>query len=150
MSNKRVRRDTTIAYRIAGFAGARTVARRHRRRTGRSSQERPDEAFERSIAETVPRILEGVEDARIVNRWAGFDAATPDARPLIGPVPDGPAGLSVAIGFNGLGIRIGAVTGPTVRESLGGPSAPFSTEAFSPTRFDQKGELFELRSTADK
>lgn len=43
---------------------------------------------------------------------------------------------------------IGAVAGPAVREAIGGPSAPFSTEAFSPTRFDGE-ESFELRSTAD-
>lgn len=56
----------------------------HRCESPEEGSKRPDEAFERSIAETVPGILEGIEDAGTVNGWAGFDAATPDARPSSG------------------------------------------------------------------
>lgn len=109
----------------------------------------PDETFTHAVADVVPRLLEGFADAGVVNGWAGFDAATPDARPIIGPLRDGPDGLLVATGFNGLGVMVGAIAGPIVREALGGPAAPFQTGPFSPDRFDGNDTSFELRSTSD-
>lgn len=107
-----------------------------------------DESFERTVASVIPDHLDGFSEATVVDGWAGFDAATPDARPLIGRVPDGPSNLIVAAGFNGLGVMIAPIVGPVVRAALGGPSAPEGADCFDPSRFDDV-EAFEFRSTAD-
>lgn len=113
-----------------------------------AAADRADESFVRSVAEFLPRHLVGFENAGIADDWAGFDAATPDARPIVGRPPGAPEGLVVATGFNGLGVMITPAIGPTVREALGGEPAPFPTDVFDPARFDG-ATGFDLRTTAD-
>ncbi|WP_290810685.1 FAD-binding oxidoreductase [Halovivax sp.] len=121
----------------------------HECRNPEAASRRPDEAFTDSVATIVPRLFDGVDGAGLVTGWAGFDAATPDARPLIGRIPGGPENLLVATGFNGLGVMIGPIAGPIVREHLGGSSAPFPTDPFAPDRFGDVATTFDLRSTSD-
>ena len=108
-----------------------------------------DESFRRRCAEAVPGLFHGFETAGMVNDWAGVDAATPDARPIIDAPADAPEGLVVATGFNGLGVMLSSVVGPAVRELLGGEPADFSMDPFSLERFEGGGTDFELRSTSD-
>jgi glycine/D-amino acid oxidase-like deaminating enzyme len=106
-----------------------------------------DESFTLDVADYVPTLVDGFDDAEFVNGWAGFDAATPDARPIIDSV--GPDGLLVATGFNGLGVMISPVVGPTVRERVTGEAAPFPTEPFGLDRFESTATEFEYISTSD-
>ncbi|MEF8801254.1 MAG: FAD-dependent oxidoreductase [Halolamina sp.] len=106
-----------------------------------------DESFKLDVAEFVPGLVRGFEDAGFVNGWAGVDAATPDTRPIIDSV--GPDGLVVATGFNGLGVMASPVVGPTVRERVTGDPAPFPTEPFALSRFDSLSPEFEYVSTSD-
>lgn len=108
-----------------------------------------DESFRNRCAEVVPELFHGFDAAGLVNDWAGVDAATPDARPIIDAPCRGPDGLVVATGFNGLGVMLSPVVGPAVRKLLGGAPAPFPVAPFSLDRFEGTGTDFALRSTSD-
>jgi glycine/D-amino acid oxidase-like deaminating enzyme len=110
-----------------------------------------DESFKREVAEFVPNLIEGGEAAGFVNGWAGIDAATPDARPIVDRHPNGPDGLVVATGFNGLGIMLSPMVGPLARwlvaDSPDDPPLPHSPFSFD--RFDDLAADFSLQSTSD-
>jgi glycine/D-amino acid oxidase-like deaminating enzyme len=110
-----------------------------------------DEEFKMEVAAFVPDLIDGFETAGFVNGWAGIDAATPDARPVIDRHPDGPAGLVVATGFNGLGVMLSPVAGPLVRWLLEGAESdrPVPHEPFAAERFEDLSSAFELRSTSE-
>lgn len=108
-----------------------------------------DESFRNRCAGTVPELFRGFDRARVVTDWAGVDAATPDARPIIDTPGEASEGLVFVTGFNGLGVMLSPVVGPAVRELLGGSAAPFALEPFSLRRFDRPGADFALRSTSD-
>jgi sarcosine oxidase, subunit beta len=108
-----------------------------------------DESFRLDIASFVPEFVDGFDDAGFVNGWVGIDAASPDTRPIIDAPRDAPDGLLVATGFNGLGIMISPVIGPTIRERLTGESPSFPTDLFAANRFEDVPESFEYISTSD-
>jgi glycine/D-amino acid oxidase-like deaminating enzyme len=104
-----------------------------------------DEKFVEHLAESFATRWPGWADAELVRAWAGVCIATPDRRPLIGPVPGSP-GLFSLTGFNGFGVmRAGgaaarlagalAVGGgssheldrirPVLPERFAGPPSPF-------------------------
>lgn len=62
---------------------------------------------------------------------------TPDARPLLGPVP-GLDGLIVAAGFSGMGFKIAPAVGESIAGLIAGPP-PGSVDVapFRPSRFDE-------------
>jgi len=62
-----------------------------------------DETFVAHLAESFELRFPGWKDAELVRAWAGVCTATPDRRPLIGPVPGG-GGIYCLMGFNGFGI----------------------------------------------
>jgi sarcosine oxidase subunit beta len=62
-----------------------------------------DERFVTHLAESFGSRFPGWADAELVRAWAGVCVATPDRRPLIGPVP-GASGLFTITGFNGFGV----------------------------------------------
>ena len=62
-----------------------------------------DERFVTNLAESFGSRFPGWADAELVRAWAGVCVATPDRRPLIGPVP-GANELFAITGFNGFGV----------------------------------------------
>ncbi len=62
-----------------------------------------DDAFVAHIAESLEERLPSWAEATLVRAWAGVCVATPDRRPLIGPIPGAPD-LYVLSGFNGFGV----------------------------------------------
>lgn len=62
-----------------------------------------DEKFVAHLAESFASRFPGWADAELVRAWAGVCVATPDRRPLIGPVPSADD-LFVLTGFNGFGV----------------------------------------------
>jgi len=108
-----------------------------------------DGSFRHRCAELLPGLVRGFGHAGVVTDWAGVDAATPDARPVIDTPREAPAGLAVATGFNGLGVMLSPVVGPAVRELLDGTPAGFPLAPFSLDRFERSGTDFALRSTSD-
>lgn len=114
-----------------------------------SASRNADEPFRNRCAAVVPELIHGFERAGVVDDWAGVDAATPDARPVVDAPSEGPEGLVVATGFNGLGVMLSPIVGPAVRELLDGGHAGFPLRPFSLGRFDGSGAAFDLRSTSD-
>lgn len=104
-----------------------------------------DASFEREVAEVVPRVLHGFETAGLVNGWAGVDAATPDARPIVDRV----AGVVVATGFTGLGVMASPAAHAAVDELVTGSPAPFDRGVFSLDRFEGRDADFAVRTTSD-
>lgn len=108
-----------------------------------------DESFRMACAEAVPELFHGFDAAGVVNDWAGVDTATPDAHPVVDAPADGPSGLAVVTGFNGLGVMLSPIVGPAVRELLGGASAPFPLGPFALDRFEGSDADFALTSTSE-
>ncbi len=91
-----------------------------------------------------PRILEallaraehflpGVRELPIERCWTGFRAATPDAKPLIGP-HGSRSGLFIAAGHEGLGITTALATGCLIADGVAGREAGIEAGAFEPGR----------------
>lgn len=82
-----------------------------------------DPEFEQSVAEGVMSLSSHGEQARLRRSWAGLCGATPDRRPLIGPVGDR---VWVACGDNGFGIKRGPAIGELAAEMALGMVPPAS------------------------
>ena len=68
-----------------------------------------DDSFVAHLAESFAQRFPKWADAEVIRSWAGLCTATPDRRPLVGPVPTVP-GLFLMTGFNGFGVmRAGGV-----------------------------------------
>lgn len=115
---------------------------------GRASPD-ADEAFRQHVADLLPTFLDGFDDARYVDGWAGIDGATPDTRPIIDQPADAPDGLTVATGFHGRGVMTAPVAATAVRSLLSQNDAPFSLEPFTIDRFDTRSDEFEFTSISD-
>jgi glycine/D-amino acid oxidase-like deaminating enzyme len=59
---------------------------------------------------------------------------SPDARPLIGPVP-GVEGLHLVAGFSGMGFKISPAVGVVMAELLTGAPTSVDISSFRPSRF---------------
>jgi sarcosine oxidase, subunit beta len=103
--------------------------------------EAADPEFVESIAERVVRRFEDGAEATVRSGWAGLCVATPDRRPLCGPVPGRP-GLFVLTGDNGFGLMRCLALGNRLAEAVKGRVAP----DLNPGRFgaDASAE-FEMR-----
>lgn len=79
------------------------------------------------------RSFPGLGQAAFVSGRAGVRPATPDGRPIIGPVP-GLDGLTIATGHDAVGIMLSPGTAELVvnylLDGLGAPLAPFGVERF--------------------
>ncbi len=67
-------------------------------------------------------------------RWAGLRPATPDARPVLGPVPQW-SNLYLASGHNSVGIILSPLTGQKIAECIVTGRVPALLESFSLRRF---------------
>ncbi|SFG48777.1 Glycine/D-amino acid oxidase [Halopelagius inordinatus] len=114
-----------------------------------SASRESDEAFRDHVRALVPTFLTGFDDPRLVDHWAGVDAATPDTRPIVDAPADAPEGLVVATGFHGRGIMTAPVAATAVRSLLTGADAPFSLDPFRLDRFDSRSAEFEFHSISD-
>jgi len=105
-----------------------------------------DEAFRRHVAELLPEVFEGTDDAAFVDGWAGVDGATPDTRPIVDAPGDAPEGLVVATGFHGRGVMTAPVAARAVRSLLTGEEAGFPLSTFALDRFESRSREFEFVS----
>lgn len=101
-----------------------------------------DASFEAHLAEVFDRRLPVWKEARLEGSWAGLCLATPDRRPLIGPLP-GAEGAYLLGGFNGFGVmRAGAAAARLADLIASGGSGTKELAALAPvlpSRF--RGEL---------
>jgi sarcosine oxidase, subunit beta len=100
----------------------------------------PDTAAALDLAEQVQAAsyrVPALADAGIARGVTGVYDMTPDARPLLGPLP-GLDGLIVAAGFSGMGFKIAPAVGESLAGLIAGPP-PGSVDLtpFRPSRFDE-------------
>jgi glycine/D-amino acid oxidase-like deaminating enzyme len=89
-----------------------------------------------------------VGDVGVQNSWAGLGTATPDTRPLVGPVPTRPGGEVVEGLFVGAGLQAhGFMRAPTVGRALAAEILDGETAypSYRPTRFDGDVGDFPVR-----
>jgi len=92
-----------------------------------------DDEFVAHLAESFGERFPGWADASLVRAWAGVCVATPDRRPLVGPVP-GVDGLYCLTGFNGFGVmRAGGAARRLAASIAGGDEGP-EAAAIAPVR----------------
>lgn len=82
-----------------------------------SFREAPDAQFLEDIADRLARRTLGGDQATLGRAYAGILTATPDRRPLLGPVPSRP-GVWIAAGMNGFGVMRGPAVGAAVAAAL--------------------------------
>ncbi|MEA3165591.1 MAG: hypothetical protein QOJ26_457 [Thermoplasmata archaeon] len=102
--------------------------------------EAADPEFIASIAERVVHRFEDGAEAQVRTGWAGLCVATPDRRPLCGPVPGKP-GLFVLTGDNGFGLMRSLALGQRMADAVRGKVEP----ALDPARFLGVPDTFEMR-----
>jgi len=79
---------------------------------------------------------------KVVRSWAGLYDMTPDAHPIMGPVP-GVEGLYMAAGFSGHGFMMAPITGKVMAEMVLGEATSIDVAAFSAERFRGEGHVVE-------
>lgn len=103
--------------------------------------EAADPEFIHSIAERVVARFDDGAEARVRTGWAGLCVATPDRRPLAGPVPGRP-GLFVLTGDNGFGLMRSLALGSRIADAVAGRVEP----ELDPARFGTAaGDSFVMR-----
>jgi glycine/D-amino acid oxidase-like deaminating enzyme len=91
-----------------------------------------DPGFLAHLAESLSGSFPSWAESEVVSAWAGVCTATPDRRPLVGPVPGAP-GLFVMTGFNGFGVmRSGGVARRLAAVIREGGATARSLEGLSP------------------
>ena len=81
------------------------------------------------------RLVPALAEAGIARGVTGVYDMTPDARPLLGPVP-GVDGLILAAGFSGMGFKIAPAVGECLAQLITSGAAPVDLTPFRPGRFD--------------
>ena len=108
-----------------------------------------DEAFVGHLAESFESRFPGWAEAEMVRAWAGVCTATPDRRPLIGPVT-GAIGLYAITGFNGFGVMRAGGAAARLAEVLSAGEGDGSAERLLgpvlPTRFSGPPVPFRPRA----
>lgn len=82
--------------------------------------------------------------ALLVRAWAGLEAGTPDARPLVGSVP-GMDRVVLCTGGNGFGFMRSPALGEAAARIALGKAPPVPIQGARPERFDDPPERFEMR-----
>jgi glycine oxidase len=77
--------------------------------------------------------LPELEDAKIMESWAGLRPGTPDDLPILGATPT--PGYFVATGHFRDGILLAPVTARVMGSLITGGNPNWEIKAFSPTRF---------------
>ena len=107
-----------------------------------------DDSFAPHLAEVFDRRIPAWAGAELVRAWAGVCTATPDRRPLVGPVA-GEDSLYVMAGFNGFGVmRAGGVAERLTDLLASGGHGNREIEQLSPVlpeRFARSPAPFDVR-----
>lgn len=90
-------------------------------------------------------VLPALEDAAVAHRWIGYYEMTPDAHPILGPVP-GLGGLLLANGFSGHGLQHAPVVGKLLAEWItSGEARSVDVSCLGLERFERGGLTAEAR-----
>ncbi|GAB4262801.1 MAG: FAD-binding oxidoreductase [Deferrisomatales bacterium] len=97
-----------------------------------------DWRFLEDIARKITDQMPVLRDLRVVRQWAGHYGISPDAQPILGPIPE-VEGYYLALGC-GKGFMLSPMIGRLTAELLAGEETSLPIEALSVERFD-RGEL---------
>jgi glycine/D-amino acid oxidase-like deaminating enzyme len=86
------------------------------------------------LVERAARRIPALAEAGIFRGVVGCYDMSPDARPLMGPVP-GIDGLYLVAGFSGMGFKISPAVGVVMAELLTGAPPRIDITSFRPSRF---------------
>jgi glycine oxidase len=84
-------------------------------------------------------LVPALQDARILEDWAGLRPGTPDSLPILGPsqIP----GYYVATGHFRDGILLTPVTARAMAQVISGETCTYDLGAFSPVRFSANASV---------
>jgi len=102
--------------------------------------------FPQEMATRVCNILPILANIRVVRQWAGSYTITPDAAPILGPVPQ-IEGFYLAVGFSGHGFMLGCITGVLMAECILGKQTTLPVDKFDIGRYE-RGELLKEPAVA--
>ena len=102
--------------------------------------------FLEEIARRVCKILPILVNIRVVRQWAGSYTMTPDAAPILGPVPQ-VEGFYLAVGFSGHGFMLGCITGVLMAECILAKETTLPIDKFNIGRYE-RGELLKEPAVA--
>lgn len=94
-----------------------------------------DRHFTSDVAERLADRWPETEDAREVRSWAALEAATPDARPLVGQLPDRDD-LYLCTGGNGFGFMRAPALGEGLAHEILGKGSAVPLQGCEPSRFE--------------
>lgn len=104
-----------------------------------------DPHFAPLVAERFTERWPEASEVREVRSWAGLEAATPDARPLVGAVP-GQEQTYLCTGGNGFGFMRATALGEALAHQILGKGPPIALHGCHPSRFDADvGTGFPMR-----
>jgi glycine/D-amino acid oxidase-like deaminating enzyme len=86
------------------------------------------------LVERTARRIPALSEAGLFRGVVGCYDMSPDARPLMGPVP-GIEGLHLVAGFSGMGFKISPAVGVVMAELLTGAPTSIDITSFRPSRF---------------
>ncbi|MGE5579204.1 MAG: NAD(P)/FAD-dependent oxidoreductase [Bacillota bacterium] len=95
--------------------------------------------FLHEMSSIITRLLPVLSEVRVVRQWSGLYTVTPDAHPILGPVP-GLEGYLQAVGFSGHGFMLAPVVGQLIAEMALGLSPHMDISRLDLGRFE-RGEL---------
>lgn len=102
-----------------------------------------DRTWEALHRDAVIERLPGVENARIVSRWAGLYGMTPDLHPILGCIP-AIDGFYCIAGFSGHGLMHGPISGLLLSEEIvDGTARSIDIGPLRIGRFDQEQNVAE-------
>jgi sarcosine oxidase, subunit beta len=102
-----------------------------------------DDQFLALLIEQAARRVPTLENVQLLSGWAGLYDVTPDANPILGPLP-GVEGLLMAAGFSGHGFMHSPATGQLMAELIvDGRAHTLDISPFSIDRFQNGGVELE-------
>lgn len=90
----------------------------------------PSEVVQAALERVFPRLFPALSDLRVVRRWAGLMAFTPDYLPIADSVPDLPGAWFMG-GFSGHGMPFGLRCGQLLAEAALSGAKPDALQPFS-------------------
>lgn len=95
--------------------------------------------FLREMSSIITRLLPPLGDVHVVRQWSGLYTMTPDAHPILGPVPD-LDGYYQAVGFSGHGFMLAPIVGQLIAEMVLGRPTSLDISGLDLGRF-KRGDL---------
>ena len=97
--------------------------------------------FMEEMAAKVLPVMPPLAKLRVVRQWAGLYNISPDAQPILGPVPE-VEGFYCSVGYSGHGFMLAPVTGMALAAQMTGRDFPIDVSPLSVERF-ARGELIK-------